>query len=224
MTEHRTVAAAPIETTFEFVNEPSVIHYTTDGSQADGAVGGVGLHRPARAGRGVPHRRDDDVPVARGGHQGQRRLRQADVPDQRPRLSDATSGPPRRAARRSPPRRDAAPVLALAVAVPARRSSAPSRSSRRRRAAARGSAPARAGARARPARVPPPRRRPRARVLHARVPRGWCAAATTRARPSRRSPTAPGRRAPSLMADCHGIMHTVGRTYATRGGPDARAR
>ena len=40
----------PITTTFEFVNEPSVIRYTTDGSKPTSNVPAVGLHRPARAG------------------------------------------------------------------------------------------------------------------------------------------------------------------------------
>ena len=69
----------PIDTTFEFVNEPSVIRYTTDGSKPTDELAAVGLDRPARARRGVPHHRDDDVPVDRDRHQGQRLERQGEV-------------------------------------------------------------------------------------------------------------------------------------------------
>ena len=42
-----TASSTPITTTFEFVNEPSVIRYTTDGSTPDRVVAAVGLHRAA---------------------------------------------------------------------------------------------------------------------------------------------------------------------------------
>ena len=44
------VSRSPIETTFEFVNEPSVIHYTTNGSRPTEASAALGLHGTARAG------------------------------------------------------------------------------------------------------------------------------------------------------------------------------
>ena len=47
-------SSAPITTTFVFVNEPSVIRYTTDGSKPNDELDAVGLDRAARAGRGVP--------------------------------------------------------------------------------------------------------------------------------------------------------------------------
>ena len=43
-------STGPIETTFEWINEPSVIRYTTDGSQADRASPRCGIP-PARVSR-----------------------------------------------------------------------------------------------------------------------------------------------------------------------------
>ena len=70
-----TVSGDPIETTFEFVNEPSVIHYTTDGTRPTESSEEWDSTGPREPGEVFHVDRDDDVPLARGGHQGQRRLR-----------------------------------------------------------------------------------------------------------------------------------------------------
>ena len=75
----------PIEVTFEWLNEPSVIRYTTDGSRPNSQSEAVGRHRPARARRDVPPDEDDDVPVDGHRHQGQRLVRPADVRHPQPR-------------------------------------------------------------------------------------------------------------------------------------------
>ena len=85
----------PIEVTFEWINEPSVIRYTMDGSRPNSQSEAVGRHRPARARRDVPPDEDDDVPVDGHGHQGQRLVRPADVRHPQPR----PVGHPSRAAR-----------------------------------------------------------------------------------------------------------------------------
>ena len=56
-------SAKPIDTTFEFGEEPAVIKYTTDGSKPTESSPGVGLDRAARAGRGVWRDEVDDVQV-----------------------------------------------------------------------------------------------------------------------------------------------------------------
>ena len=162
-----------------------MIRYTTDGSKPRSVVAAVGLDRPARAGRGVPHHDDDHVPVDRDGHQGQRLQRQGEVHDQVQALTALRAARRRRAARL---RRRAVSRVLLALASRRRRGDrgavrSAAATSRARRA------PRRRRGRARPARVPPPRRRRRARVLRPRVPGGGARAGTIRGRRSRRSRT-----------------------------------
>ena len=66
------VSREPFTTTFEFVNEPSVIRYSTDGKKPTDESPLWDSTGPREPGRDVPHHRDDDVPVDRDGHQGQR--------------------------------------------------------------------------------------------------------------------------------------------------------
>ncbi len=72
-------SSGPIEVTFEWINEPSVIRYTTDGSRPNSQSDAVGCHRPTRARRDVPPDEDDDVQVDGHRHQGQRLVRPPDV-------------------------------------------------------------------------------------------------------------------------------------------------
>ena len=199
--------ATPIETTFEFVNEPSVIHYTTDGSAADRGVGGVGLDRPARAGRGVPRR------PRRRRSGGARRTSRATSPTAG---SGSGSGEPAEPTRRVALSRGAPPAQ-LVVGGRGRRVAAAASEPPAR---ARGRRAARADAR--PARVPRARRRPGARVLHATRSSRSCAAATTRARrvaaiADARVEGGPGARRRLPRDHAHGRAHVRARR-----GRDAR--
>ena len=67
-----TRVVGPIETTFEFVNEPSVIRYTTDGSRPTESSPLWDSTGPREPGQVFHLTETTDVPVARHGHQGQR--------------------------------------------------------------------------------------------------------------------------------------------------------
>ena len=73
----RRSSSTPITTTFQYVNEPSVIRYTTDGSKPTHIVDAVGLDRAARAGRGRSTSARRHVQVDGDGHEGQRLDREA---------------------------------------------------------------------------------------------------------------------------------------------------
>ena len=71
----------PITTTFQFVNEPSVIRYTTDGSKPTSTStlwDSTGPREPGQSSR----QHDDHLQVAGDGHQGQHLDRAGEVPDQ----------------------------------------------------------------------------------------------------------------------------------------------
>ena len=74
-------SSGPIETTFEWINEPSVIRYTMDGRKPTIELAAVGLHRPPRARADVPPDQHDHVPLDRHGHQGQHVHGHAEVQD-----------------------------------------------------------------------------------------------------------------------------------------------
>ena len=184
----------------------------------------MGRHRPARAGRGVRRHRDDHVPLARRGHQGQRLLRAAAVRDPAAKALSRAGAGGAMTRRPAATRSRARPGGALDPPRPRarRRARRPPRS--RRAALALGGGASGAGARprrarARPEPVPSPRRRPRPRVLQ----REYIAAVRGRDDRGRGPPMprSPGRRGVA-RTNCHGIMHAVGRTYAREAAPDAR--
>ena len=95
-----------IETTFQFVNEPSQIRYTTDGSAPNASSTLWDSTGPREPGADVPRHADDDLQVAGDRHQGQRLDGLEEVHDPRdvePRTHRDTTKRPatRRAASRS---------------------------------------------------------------------------------------------------------------------------
>ena len=76
-------SSGPVDTTFEFGEEPAVIRYTTDGSEPDASSPAWDSTGPREPGEVFHVTRDDDVPVERDRHQGQRLVRRPEVHDQR---------------------------------------------------------------------------------------------------------------------------------------------
>ena len=90
---------APARTTFEFVNEPSVITYTTDGSTPTEDSTQWDSSGPREPGPDPRVHEDHHGPLACGGHQGQRVLRQREVRHHRARSPRSRSCGARAAAR-----------------------------------------------------------------------------------------------------------------------------
>ena len=207
------VARRRSTTTFEYVNEPSVIHYTTDGStptESSPVWDSTGPREPGE----VFHVTETTT----------FRWRAEDIKGN---VSFGSRSSPSAEVGGAPAvRSTAAPVTAASMARrPLSSRSRGSRCSRCRGRARRGGS----GRRRRAPRVggagggPPAECRrlgaDAARdVLRARVHRDGARPRATRAPAVAAITGSPGGERGFLLADCHGIMHTVGRTYARDDG------
>ena len=217
----------PIETTFEWVNEPSVIRYTTDGSKPRASSrlwDSTGPREPgetfhvnrttrfrwiAEDIKGNVSTGQAEVRIGHGGGGDDdddelgRRDDERPAPAGRSRFRSYAGAVNRRSSSRS---RVAAPAPARA------------RGRRRSRPATAGSASRSRAGRRRPASVPRRDRGRRARDCIARQFSQWSPAGATPAggRADRRRARRRGRL--RYSTNCHVVMHTVGRTYAEDAG------
>ena len=91
-------SSTPITTTFQYVSEPAVIRYTTDGSKPSNTSTLWDSTGPREPGQSFVVTQDDGVPLARHGHGREPDDRQGDVPDQVGQEDEREGGPGLRAA------------------------------------------------------------------------------------------------------------------------------
>ena len=91
-------SSTPITTTFQYVSEPAVIRYTTDGSKPSNTSTLWDSTGPREPGQSFVVTDDDGVPLARHGHGREPDDRQGEVPDQLGQEDKRKGGPGLRAA------------------------------------------------------------------------------------------------------------------------------